>query len=117
MALSAATHHSFDTVAAGETYHGLRAQKMDRARAAHNALRRHTQGAAQGPELFQPFEEEFGAARPGSVTELAPQERVHQHTVEHRIEACPFVHILDALVPQVGRQADGGVPAPRFAHP
>ena len=31
MALSAAAHHSYDKVAAGEKYDGLRAQKTDRA--------------------------------------------------------------------------------------
>ena len=35
MALSAAVHHSFDKVAAGDAYYGLRAQKTVRARAAH----------------------------------------------------------------------------------
>ena len=40
--------HSFDKVAAGETYHGLRAQKTDRAEAAHNAPRRQTKRAAGG---------------------------------------------------------------------
>ena len=42
--------------------------------------------------------------RPGSVTDPAPQERVARHTVEHRIDACPFVQILDAPVPQEGDQ-------------
>ena len=41
MALSAAAHHSFDKVAAGEKYYGPRAQKTDRAgEAAHKAPRR-----------------------------------------------------------------------------
>ena len=42
--------------------------------------------------------------RPGSVTDPAPQERVERHVVEHRIEACPFVQILDAPVPHGGNQ-------------
>ena len=37
MALSAAVHHSFDKVAAEAKYSSLRAQKTDRAEAAHNA--------------------------------------------------------------------------------
>ena len=41
-----------------------------------------------------------GAAR----VDPAPQERMQRHTVEHRIEACPFVQILDAPVPQAGDQ-------------
>ena len=41
LALSAAAHHSYDKVAAGEKYDGLRAQKTDRAgEAAHKAPRR-----------------------------------------------------------------------------
>ena len=48
MALSAAAHHSFDKVATGETYFGLRAQNMDRAEAAHNAPRRQTKKSSQG---------------------------------------------------------------------
>ena len=64
MALSAAAHHSFDKVAAGETYYGLRARKTDRAEAVHYAPRRLASRAARGPELFQVFEEELsgGAA-------------------------------------------------------
>ena len=36
--------------------------------------------------------------RPGSVTDPAPQERDVRHIVKHRVEACPFVQILDAPV-------------------
>ena len=49
--LSAAVHYSFDKVADGETYYGLRAQKTDRAEAAHHARRRQRTRAARGPEL------------------------------------------------------------------
>ena len=59
MALSAAAHHSYD--------YGLRAQKTDRAGAAHNAPWRQTQRGAWGPELFQLFEEEPGGLWPVSV--------------------------------------------------
>ena len=104
MALSAAAHHSFDTVAAGETYHGPRAQKTDRAGAAHNALRRQTQRAARGPELFQLFEEEPAGLRPGSVPDPRPQERVQRHAVEHLtdlVRVAPMVQILGAPAPQM----------------
>ena len=56
------------------------------------------------PELFSLYEQEFGGVRPGSVTDNAPQERVERHIVEHRVEACPFVKILDALVPQMAEE-------------
>ena len=42
--------------------------------------------------------------RPGSVFDPVPQGRVVRHVVEHRIEMCPFVQILDAPVPQMGDQ-------------
>ena len=42
--------------------------------------------------------------RPGSVFDPVPQGRVERHVVEHRIETCPFVQILDAPVPQLGNQ-------------
>ena len=47
---------------------------------------------------------ESGGGRPGSVTDPAPQLRVQRHTVEHRVEACTFVKVLDAPVPQGGNQ-------------
>ena len=59
MALSAAAHHSFDKVAAGETYYGPRAQKTDRAReAAHQAPRRQRTRAAGEAVFFELFDEE-----------------------------------------------------------
>ena len=56
------------------------------------------------PELFSLFEEGPSGARPGSVTDPAAQVRVARHTVEHRIEVCAVVQILDAPVPQMGNQ-------------
>ena len=56
------------------------------------------------PELLSLFDEEPGGVRPGSVSDPAPQARVERHVVEHRIEECPFVQILDAPVPQGGNQ-------------
>ena len=52
MALSAAAHHSFDKVTAGEKYDGLREQKTDRAgEAASKAVRRQKSKAA-GDAVF-----------------------------------------------------------------
>ena len=48
-----------------------------------------------------------GWLRPLSITDPVPQDQVGRHTVEHRIEVCPFVQILDALVPQMGDQVLG----------
>ena len=70
----------------------------------HDALRR--QRPPPHPAFFQLFDEEDAelGARPGSVTDPVPHGRVERQTVEHRIEACPFVQILDAPVPQMGDQ-------------
>ena len=40
------------------------------------------------------------AGRPAPLSEVLLQVRVQRHTVEHRVEACPVVQILDAPVPQ-----------------
>ena len=48
-----------------------------------------------------------GGARPGSVTDPRPQERVQRHTVEHIVDfvrVAPSVQFLDAPVPQVVEQ-------------
>ena len=55
-------------------------------------------------EPFSLCEEEPDGGLPGSVTDPAPQGRVEWHIVQHSIEACPFVQILDAPVPQMGNQ-------------
>ena len=56
--------------------------------------------------FFQLYDEEDAerGARPGSVFDPVPQGRVVRHVVEHRIETCPFVQILDAPVLQMGNQ-------------
>ena len=56
--------------------------------------------------FFQLYDEEDAerGVRPGSVFDPVPQGRVVRHVVEHRVETCPFVQILDAPVPQMGDQ-------------
>ena len=77
MALSAAAHHSFDKVAAGEKYDGLRAQKTDRAgEAANRALRRQKSNAAGDAVFFELFDEHITGVRPEALAEPRPQERV-----------------------------------------
>ena len=57
---------------------------------------RHTQ-----PDLFSLYEEEPGGSRPDRIAVLsAPQERDLRRTVEDLGSVCPFVQILDLLVPQ-----------------
>ena len=109
MALSAAVHHSFDKVAAGDTYDGLRAQKTDRAgEAANKALRRQKSKAAGDAVFFELFDEDTAKVRPQVLAEPRPQERVQRHTMEHIVDfVCfaPMVQILDALVPQTVERA------------
>ena len=59
---------------------------------------------AKTRDPLQPLRGRAGGRRPGSVTDPVPQERVERHLVEHRVEACSFVQILDAPVPQGGNQ-------------
>ena len=42
--------------------------------------------------------------RPAALLEPRLQERVLRHTVVQTADVCPFVHILNALVPQTGEQ-------------
>ena len=105
MALSAAAHHSFDKVAAGAKYDGLRAQKTDRAgEAANEAPRRQKSKAAGEAVFFELFDEDTAGVRPEVLAEPRPQERVQRHVVEHthgpRLRVAPMVQILDAPVPQ-----------------
>ena len=75
LALSAAAHHSYDKVAAGAKYDGLRAQTTDRAgEAAHRAPRRQRTRAAGEVVIFE-------------------------HIVDF-VCCAPMVQILDAPVPQ-----------------
>ena len=103
-ALSAAAHHSYDKVAAGAKYDGLRAQKTDRAgEAANKAPRRQKSKAAGGAVFFELLDEDIGGLRPGVLAEPRPQERVQRHTVEHIVDfvcCAPMVQTLDDPVPQ-----------------
>ena len=56
--------------------------------------------------FFQLYDEEDAVwgLRPGSLSDPVPQGRVERHVVEHMVETCPFVQILDAPVPQLGNQ-------------
>ena len=93
MALSAAAHHGFDKVAAGEKYDGLRAHtgpEQPGKRCSSSCLTKTPQGL-----------------RPGLLAEPRPQERVPRHTMEHIVDfvcCAPLVQILDAPVPQLVEQ-------------
>ena len=108
MALSAAAHHSFDKVAAGEKYDGLRVQRTDRAgEAANKAPRRQRTKAARDAVFFELFDEDTAGVRPKVLAEPRPQERVQRHVVERitdLVRVAPTVQILDAPVPQMVEQ-------------
>ena len=75
MALSTAAHHSFDKVAAGEKYDGLRAQKTDRAGEAANRAPRRQKSKAAGDAVFcELFDEDTAGVRPGVLAEPWPQD-------------------------------------------
>ena len=80
MALSAATHHSFDKVATEAKYSSLQAQTTDRAEAAYQAPRRPTTRAARETELFQLYEDELKGVRPPPLVEVRPQGQLERHT-------------------------------------
>ena len=108
MALSAAAHHSFDKVAAGAKYDGLRAQRTDRAgEAANKAPRRQKSKAAGEAVFFELFDEDTAGVRPEVHAEPRPQARVQRHAMEHIVDfvcCSPMVQILDAPVPQMVEQ-------------
>ena len=104
MTLSAAAHHSFDKVAAGEKYDGHGHRRRDRAGAANKAPRRPRSNAAGDAVFFELFDEDTAGVRPGVLAEPPPQERVPRHVVEHLVRVAPVVQILDAPVPQTVEQ-------------
>ena len=99
MALSAAVHHSFDKVAAGEKYDGIRAQRTDRAgEAANRAPRRQKSKAAGDGVFFELFDEDTAGVWSGVLAEPRPLERVQRH---------------DGANPRCTCAADGGTAARR----
>ena len=96
---------------AGKLHHTSRGQRFARAweegHEEHDALRRQKPPSPQA--FFRLYDEEDAEwrARPGSVTDPRPQERVQRHTVEHIVDFvrfAPMVQLLDALVPQMVEQ-------------
>ena len=105
MALAAALHHSRDV--GPVSCNALRSQRTARAGEwgrEQNYTAETRDPLTPQPKLFSLFVQEPSGVRPASVTDPVPQVRVERHVVEHRIEACPFVQILDAPVPQGGNQ-------------
>ena len=89
-------------------HHSAQRQKKARAREEeremHHTAAFRTTVPPPEQELFDLFEEP-GGVRPNLLLEpQGPQERVLQHTVEHKDAICPFVQILDAPVPEMGEQ-------------
>ena len=90
MALAEANHHT-----------APRGQKTARAEATNDTSKERVAGDVV---YFELFDEDTAGLRPGPVLDPRPQEQVLQHTVEHEDANCPFVRILDDLVPQLGEQ-------------
>ena len=70
-------------------------------------MQRATATEALPPQaFFQLYDKEDAEreVRPGPVMDPRPQERVQRHTLEHAIDDCPFVQILDAPVSQMRNQ-------------
>ena len=109
MALAAVLHHSYDKV---HTEYGAPRSQNTATRArggGESDEKKYTAKFRKTPPpqaFFQLYEEEDAVwgVRPGSVFDPVPQGRVERQVVEHRIEECPFVQILDAPVPQLGNQ-------------
>ena len=72
MVLSAAAHHSFDKVAAGETFNALRGQKTDRARREVEERELHDAPRRQKPPP--------PGTRPAPLVEVRPQGAMVQHS-------------------------------------
>ena len=109
MALATVLHHSYDRV---HTEYGAPRSQNTATRArggGESDEKKYTAMFRKTPPLpafFQLYDEEDAVwgVRLGSVFDPVPQGRVERHVVEHRIETCPFVQILDAPVPQLGDQ-------------
>ena len=92
MALSAAAHHSFDKVAAGEKHNALRGQKTDRARREVEERELHDAPRRQKPPPL--------GTRPPPLAEVQPQGAV----VQHRGICFELVQALDVPVLQMVEQ-------------
>ena len=93
MALSAAAHHSFDKVAAGETFNALRGQKTDRARREVEERELHDAPRRQKPPP--------PGTRPAPLVEVRPQGAMMQHSGIGSIE---LLQALDVPVLQLVEQ-------------
>ena len=88
MALSAAAHHSFHKVAAGEKYNALRGQKTDRARREVEERELHDAPRRQKPPP--------PGTRPAPLVEVRPQMVYERH--------CGFELVLNVAAPQMDRE-------------
>ena len=61
-------------------------------------------GPAEYFDLFSGDGRPAGGERPAALLEPRPQPGVLRHTLEHVVEICPYVPILDVRVPQMGDQ-------------
>ena len=104
MPLATVLHHLHDRV---HTEYGAPRSQTTATRVRGGGESNETKYSAQirktppSQAFFQLYDEEGAEreVRPGSVMDPVPQGRVQRHTVEHRIDACPSVQILDAHVP------------------
>ena len=81
-------------------HHTSRGQRKDRARGYEMPFMPKFR-----PGLFGLYEEEpCGSRSPCLGEPRGPQVRVQRHTVEHIVDVCPFVQILDVPVPHLGNQ-------------
>ena len=64
------------------------------------------------------FDEEPGSSRPHCLGEPRGQAGVLRHVVEHVVDVCPFVQVLDAPVPQMGDSAlpEQVIDVPKISH-
>ena len=109
MALATVLHHSYDKV---HTEYGAPRSQNTATRARGGGEcddKKYTAKFRETPPpqaFFQLYDEADAVwgLRPGSLSDPVPQGRVERHVVEHMVETCPFVQILDAPVPQLGNQ-------------
>ena len=105
MALTAALHYSRDV--GPVSYNVLRSQRT--ASSGEWGREQNYTAETRDPPLPSPSSSASSRKSPaecgqGRSRTLRRTRGVLKHVVEHRIEACPFVQILDAPVPQGGNQ-------------